>query len=83
MQIVTSALTLTEVILDGNGGVWGEHVFEMPPTGFGDNLPAPEFMLREKEVEASLQRPDYWGQHFHRLDVECVGEEFDILRRDG
>ena len=60
--------------LDGSGGVWGEHEFEMPNGGFGD-LPAPEFMLREKEVEESLRKSGS-----HRVDMECVGEECEIIR---
>ena len=32
--------------LDGSGGIWGRHRFEMPHSGFGD-LPEPEFILRE------------------------------------
>jgi hypothetical protein len=59
--------------LDGNGGVWGRHHFDMPEGGFGDELPAPEFMLREKEVEGSLRRGP------HRADVECVGKEYEVL----
>lgn len=63
--------------LDGEGGVWGRHVFSMPDGGFGDELPAPEFMLREKSIEASLRR---WR---HRPDVECVGETYEVLIRTG
>lgn len=59
--------------LDGVGGVWGRHTFEMPPGGFGDNLPAPDFMLREKSVEPLLKR----GPDGHKADMECVGEEFE------
>lgn len=59
--------------LDGCGGVWGEHHFEMPSGGFGDELPAPEFMLREKEIEQSLR------QH-HAPDMECVGTEFERVK---
>ena len=55
--------------LDGAGGVWGRHAFEMPTTGFGDELPYPDFMLREKEVEIALRRS-------HKADMECVGELF-------
>jgi hypothetical protein len=58
--------------LDGRGGVWGVHEFEMPPGGFGDGLPPPQFMLRERGVEASLRR-DYGP------DLECVGEEFEVV----
>ena len=32
---------------DGEGGVWGEHTFIMPESGFGDELPEPVFMLRK------------------------------------
>jgi hypothetical protein len=60
--------------LDGVGGVWGEHIFEMPEGGFGD-LPQPEFMLREKRVEETLRK------YGHRPDVECVGE-FSFRRKD-
>ena len=54
--------------LDGAGGVWGEHVFEMPEGGFGD-LPEPEFMLRNKELEGRVGCEK----------SECVGEEYQIL----
>lgn len=59
--------------LDGFGGVWGRHRFKMPESGFGDELPCPEFMLREKAMEASFRRVEF--------DVECVGEEWEILER--
>jgi len=61
--------------LDGEGGIWGRHHFEMPDGGFGD-LPAPQFMLREKEVEELLRGN---GINSHRPDLECVGEEYEIL----
>ena len=32
--------------LDGTGAVYGEHAFEMPVGGFGDELPEPDFMLK-------------------------------------
>jgi hypothetical protein len=58
--------------LDGSGGVWGRHTFDMPKSGFG-NLPAPEFMLRNKSMEALLRRVA------HIATMECVGEEFEVL----
>ncbi len=61
--------------LDGAGGVWGEHHFEMPEGGFGD-LPAPQFMLREKSVEYLL-RGD--GVRTHRPDLECVGTDYEVV----
>ena len=33
--------------LDGVGGVFGQHKFNMPDGGFGDELPEPEFMLKD------------------------------------
>ena len=57
--------------LDGYGGVWGEHTFEMPIGGFGE-LPAPEFMLREKKLEQLL-----WQSHPQH--PECVGEKYEVL----
>ena len=58
--------------IDGCGGVWGEHSFRMPESGFGDELPAPEFMLREKTLEGRVGVST----------AECVGEEFEVLKRD-
>lgn len=55
--------------LDGDGGVWGEHVFEMPQNGFGDELPEPDFMLREKRLQGRVG-----GEK-----SECVGEEYEVL----
>lgn len=57
--------------LDGQGGVWGRHTFEMPEGGFGD-LPSPDFMLREKSLE-SLLRMD------HKNTMECVGGHFEVV----
>ena len=59
--------------LDGEGGVWGENTFEMPEGGFGD-LPMPEFMLRNKDIEESLRE---WNDN---PELECVGEDFIIIR---
>jgi hypothetical protein len=50
--------------LDGTGGVWGQHWFEMPPGGYGENLPRPQFMLRTA-----------YGD---RKDVEFV-PEFEVI----
>jgi len=68
--------TICYHFLDGDGGIWGEHHFEMPASGFGDSLPQPEFMLREKKLESLLRRNSP-----HRLDVECVGEQCTILEK--
>jgi hypothetical protein len=57
--------------LDGAGGVWGEHEFEMPLGGFGDTLPAPDFMLREPHIRHLLIE--------HKATMECVGEEYEIV----
>ena len=62
--------------LDGLGGVWGEHTFEMPDGGFGD-LPAPDFMLREKKLEDLLKRCG------HKRSMECVGEEYEVIYEPG
>lgn len=59
--------------LDGEGGVWGEHHFVMPEGGFGDELPEPEFMLREKKVEEIIRRS-------HKTNVECVGTDYEVVR---
>ena len=61
--------------LDGIGGVFGEHHFQMPEGGFGD-LPRPDFMLREKEVEESLRKYD------HKADMECVGVDYEVIDED-
>lgn len=55
--------------IDGVGGIWGEHNFEMPRSGFGD-LPEPEFMLREKLVEGRVG------------SGECVGEDYEIIKEE-
>jgi hypothetical protein len=54
--------------LDGYGGVWGEHKFEMPVGGFGDNTPPPTFMLRDKSV-----------QKYYPKEVECVGDDYEAI----
>lgn len=63
--------------LDGVGGVWGEHYFEMPESGFGESLPAPDFMLREKyngrsDVEFVTE---YSVQALTRLQSACGIEQ--------
>lgn len=58
--------------LDGRGGVWGEHTFEMPASGFG-NLPTPDFMLREKSVEHLIRQGE------GRENIECVGEDYEVV----
>lgn len=59
--------------LDGEGGVWGRHTFVMPVGGFGDELPAPDFMLREKSAQSVLRR------NRHKADMECVGIDYEIV----
>jgi len=53
--------------LDGCGGVWGKHKFEMPEGGFG-NLPEPEFMLRDSSMQGRVGSEK----------SECVGEDYMI-----
>lgn len=77
--------------LDGYGGIWGEHDFTGVDAGFNDELPPPEFMLRNKDVEELLRKrhPDdeYRSQlvgidiryKSHRADLECVGEDYEII----
>lgn len=68
--------TICYRFLDGEGGVWGEHTFVMPDGGFGDQLPPPDFMLREKSFEPLLRR------NGHRPDMECVGTAYRLLDED-
>ena len=58
--------------LDGEGGVWGEHKFEMPEGGFGDELPEPNFMLRKPELQGRVGA-------YHSI---CVGEDYEIVGGD-
>lgn len=67
--------------VDGPGGVWGEHEFEMLDGGFGDELPAPDFMLREKEIEKSLRGDGQFGGH--KETMECVGINYEVLKIPG
>ena len=59
--------------LDGEGGVWGRHTFVMPENGFGDELPEPEFMLRNKELQNRVGA-------YERS--ECVGEEYEVIESE-
>ncbi len=43
--------------LDGCGAVYGRHVFKMPKHSFGDELPEPEFMLKDTDFEI-VEIPD-------------------------
>ncbi len=65
--------TICYYFLDGFGGVWWRHSFEMPEGGFGD-LPRPDFMLREKSLEPFLR------ERGHKSDMECVGNDFEIIQ---
>jgi hypothetical protein len=58
--------------LDGVGGVWGEHNFTMPRGSFGDELPEPDFMLRDKSLEGRVGCKT----------AECVGDEFEIINKE-
>lgn len=60
--------------LDGYGGMWGEHTFRMPINGFGDELPYPDFMLRDKDMEGRVG-----GECGKASTAECVGEKFEII----
>ncbi len=65
--------------LDGNGGIWGEQTFAMPPGGFSPDLPAPDFMLREKTIENQLKE----GLSGHKDDMECVEEIYELVKSPG
>ena len=58
--------------LDGEGGVWGRHDFSGIPVGFNDEWPAPDFMLREKDVEELLLQN-------HKPGMVCVGEKYEVV----
>lgn len=67
--------------LDGVGGVWGEHDFSNVKQNYDDGWPKPEFILREKDVEALLQKPDWRGESYsHHPNLECVGRKFKIIK---
>jgi hypothetical protein len=53
--------------LDGDGGVWGQHTFQMPRDGFGEELPRPDFILRDKSLQGRVG-----------FNAECVGEEYTV-----
>ena len=63
--------------LDGFGGVWGWHVFEKPTNSFSDSLPPPQFMLRDKSVEAQLKKHWRGPEYAHIPEMECVGDVFE------
>jgi len=65
--------------LDGTGGIWGEHRFEMPEEGFNNDLPEPDFMLRDKKVERLLKGGGLGG---HKQSMECVGEDYIIYGKE-
>ena len=50
--------------LDGVGGVWGHHDFEMPAGGFGNKLPKPEFLLRDPVALPGLEDCEYVGDGY-------------------
>ncbi|KKR01600.1 MAG: hypothetical protein UT24_C0003G0007 [Candidatus Woesebacteria bacterium GW2011_GWB1_39_12] len=56
--------------LDGCGGIWGKKHFDTEERMDNPDLPEPEFMLREKEIEGKLRGLE---------NAECVGEEYEIL----
>ena len=57
--------------LDGYGGVWDRQEFQEPASSFSDDLPEPEFMLRDKGLQGRVGGPE----------SECVGEECQIVAR--
>ena len=61
--------------LDGQGGIFGEHIWlkELSNVGFDDRFPCPEFMLREKAVEHLLQSNN------PLKGIECVGVDFEVI----
>ena len=60
--------------LDGTGGVWGVHKFEMPKGGFGD-LPEPDFLDREPAFR------DLAVRNGHKPTIEMLGTcpDFDVV----
>ena len=65
--------------LDGVGGVWGERDFSGVNQNFDDGWPKPEFMLREKTVEALLRYQSVYPGG-HRPDLECVGTKYTVVK---
>lgn len=63
--------------LDGTGGVWGRHEFEMPAGGFGDELPGPDFLLRPHTDYLHGLLTKELGDH--KPEVELVGEDYEIM----
>lgn len=65
--------------LDGAGGVFGEHHFVITDgSSFSDDLPAPEFMLREKVTKDGFELEKVLRNN-HRSNIECVGEKYKII----
>ena len=64
-------------MLQGCGGVWGRHAFVMPENPIGDGLPPPDFLLRERCVQAVIDR--YWPTAGDA--PECVGEACEVVSR--
>jgi hypothetical protein len=67
--------TIAYHFLDGYGGVWGRQAFDKSLERITDELPAPDFMLRPKELEGSLRRSG------HKPEMECVGEEYEVVEQ--
>lgn len=67
--------TICYRFLDGEGGVWGERAFAMPDGGFGDELPAPEFLLRDPALQPLLAK-------HHGPDIECVGIDYEVIAQE-
>lgn len=65
--------TITWNNLDGQGGIFGRHDFSDVPQNFDDGWPAPEFMLRGKDVEHLLR------DNNPNAKVECVGENYTVI----
>lgn len=65
--------------LDGCGGVWGVHHFDTSNrNSWRDDLPAPQFMLRDKRLEARWRKDGVHGS-----DIECVGHSYRYVEDDG
>ncbi|MCK9569396.1 hypothetical protein M0R72_10700 [Candidatus Pacearchaeota archaeon] len=67
--------------LDGEGGVWGERDFSGIEASINDDLPAPEFLLREKICKSGFDLESHLRAGSHRSDLECVGEDYEIIEK--
>lgn len=69
--------TICYNFIDGTGGVWGEHEFEMPPSGFDGDLPVPEFMLRGAAIGKRMTERGSFPE-----GIEWMGErpEFTVIK---